>query len=229
MPSQDERPLEDPVLLLQSVDLRCDPLRKSLDLCHGLARDLWLRPVVKLDVLRCAASSVRHYIKSCGYFDHRVSLADHFEQTLNQSLGFIHLLVAGQQLNCVIWISDDLSFSECILVLNLYFPFFLQTKTKHEGFERIESESIQVGESVVLHRVLARHFALQLVHVVLALYLTQNLDGRFLDNLFFLDLVPAILFCHLGSNRCHQSTSTNCGLLLRKRYIIKDRTKGPIS
>ena len=172
LPTQDERPLEDPVLLLQSVDLRCDPLRKSLDLCHGLARDLWLRPVVKLDVLRCAASSVRHYVESCGYFDHGVSLADHLEQALDQGLGFIHLLVAGQQLDCVVWISDDLAFSERVLVLDLDFPFFLQTETKHEGFERIETESIQIGQSIVFHRVLARHFALQLVYVVLTLYLT---------------------------------------------------------
>ena len=85
-------------------------------------------------------------------------------------------------------------------MLDLDFPFFLQAETKHEGFECIETESIQIGQSIVFHRVLARHFALQLVYVVLTLYLTQNLDRRFLDNLLFLYLVPTILFCHLGAN-----------------------------
>lgn len=67
------------MFFLQRVDLRCNTLRETLDLCDGFSADLWLWLVVELNVLGRVASNVRNDIKCGGHFYHGISLADHLE------------------------------------------------------------------------------------------------------------------------------------------------------
>ena len=136
-----------------------------------------------------------------------IPLADHLKQPLDQSLGFVHLLVADQEFDRLIRVDELTLFWHQVLVSRLSFPLFLKTQPEHQRFESVETECIQFAKSFILYRILTSHLTLELVHVVLALDLAEDLDGSLLHNLRLLDLI-ATVFVHfsLCGNRVNSST-----------------------
>ena len=112
------------MLLLKCIDLRSDPRRQSLNLSYNLFGDHRLkhrREITKAWYLRLLEFLLRLLYE-------RVSLNNDFQQTLDESLRFVHFLVSDQESDQFIRVSLRGVIRHRVLVANLSLPFFLETK-----------------------------------------------------------------------------------------------------
>ena len=157
-----------------------------------------------------------------------IPLADHLKQPLDQSLGFVHLLVADQEFDRLIRVDELTLFWHQVLVSRLSFPLFLKTQPEHQRFESVETECIQFAKSFILYRILTSHLTLELVDVVLALDLAKDLHCRLLQDLLLVNLIATVLeSLRLAGHR--EFAPTDCFLLLCKVNLVKDRAQSPVN
>lgn len=130
---------EDSVLLLEGVDLGCDPRRVSFYFVQAFL---------------CLLLGVVGVVAGCmcldpGVLHHLVSFHDHLEKSLNRGLGFVHLLAAREQLDRVFRVYDaalvagvqvKAGQSALVLLLDGQLPLFLETQRKHECLQSAEAE-----------------------------------------------------------------------------------------
>lgn len=114
-------------------------------------------------------------------------------------------------------------------MLCLELPFFFQTESEHESLESVETEAVEFTAAVILDCVFADHLPFELIYVVLALNLRQNLNCRLLNDLRFFNLIATVLMLvHLGADRGHNFAASDRFFLLGKLYLVKEGGQGPV-
>jgi len=191
---------------------------------HNLARNQGLR-LFKRDVALNGPIANLWCVNLLRLLNERVPFYDHFEQALNLGLRLVHLLVADEKFNGLIYVEVLAFRGQRVLKLGLHLPFFLEAQAQHEGLERVEAELVKLAHALVLDSIFASNLPLELIDVILALDLAENLYGSLLDDLTFFHLVATVfkLVC-LGRCGCHQLTPTNRALLLGEMDIVEERT-----